>query len=139
MLSLDYYDSAKMSMKCLFYSDNYLYFTSFYKFVILLFIKNVYHFALNFGWHFDVWNVRWKFEGCKFHFYVFFFVYSLLLIVTKPKLTFDFSVFYAFRNEDDITIKLTEIIFINDVIQKHKANNAKMQMIMVFIIGSVSL
>ncbi|XP_067928267.1 DNA-directed RNA polymerase III subunit RPC1-like [Watersipora subatra] len=33
-------------------------------------------------------------------------------------------------NEDDITMKLTEIIFLNDVIQKHKATNAKMQMIM---------
>ena len=35
------------------------------------------------------------------------------------------------RNEDDITMKLTEIIFLNDVIQKHRATGAKMQMIMV--------
>lgn len=35
------------------------------------------------------------------------------------------------RNEDDITMKLTEIIFMNNVIQKHKATGAKMQMIMV--------
>ncbi|KAH3863264.1 DNA-directed RNA polymerase III subunit RPC1-like [Dreissena polymorpha] len=33
-------------------------------------------------------------------------------------------------NEDDVTMKLTEIIFLNDVIQKHKATGAKMQMIM---------
>lgn len=33
-------------------------------------------------------------------------------------------------NEDDITMKLTEIIFMNNVIQKHKATGAKMQMIM---------
>ncbi|XP_048242877.1 DNA-directed RNA polymerase III subunit RPC1-like [Haliotis rufescens] len=33
-------------------------------------------------------------------------------------------------NEDDITMKLTEIIFLNDVIQKHRATGAKMQMIM---------
>lgn len=33
-------------------------------------------------------------------------------------------------NEDDITMKLTEIIFLNDVIQKQRASGAKMQMIM---------
>ncbi|XP_076809232.1 DNA-directed RNA polymerase III subunit RPC1-like [Clavelina lepadiformis] len=33
-------------------------------------------------------------------------------------------------NEDDLTMKLTEIIFLNDVIQKHKASGAKSQMIM---------
>ncbi|XP_071130930.1 DNA-directed RNA polymerase III subunit RPC1-like [Mytilus edulis] len=33
-------------------------------------------------------------------------------------------------NEDDITMKLTEILFLNDVIQKHKATGAKMSMIM---------
>ncbi|XP_013774384.1 DNA-directed RNA polymerase III subunit RPC1-like [Limulus polyphemus] len=33
-------------------------------------------------------------------------------------------------NEDDLTMKLTEIIFLNDVIQKHRASGAKMQMIM---------
>ncbi|KAK2176857.1 hypothetical protein NP493_625g00001 [Ridgeia piscesae] len=33
-------------------------------------------------------------------------------------------------NEDDITMKLTEIIFLNDVIMKHRATGAKMQMIM---------
>lgn len=30
-----------------------------------------------------------------------------------------------------MTMKITEIIFLNDVIQKHKASGAKMQMIMV--------
>ena len=34
-------------------------------------------------------------------------------------------------NEDDITMKLTEIIFLNDVITKHRATGAKIQMIMV--------
>ncbi|XP_048760931.1 DNA-directed RNA polymerase III subunit RPC1-like [Ostrea edulis] len=33
-------------------------------------------------------------------------------------------------NEDDITMKMTEIMFLNDVIQKHKATGAKMSMIM---------
>ncbi|KAK3090302.1 hypothetical protein FSP39_010768 [Pinctada imbricata] len=33
-------------------------------------------------------------------------------------------------NEDDITMKMTEILFLNDVIQKHKATGAKMSMIM---------
>ena len=37
------------------------------------------------------------------------------------------------RNEDDITMKLTEIIFLNDVIQKHTASAAKMHLIMVSI------
>ena len=41
----------------------------------------------------------------------------------------DFLLFFS--NEDDITMKLTEIIFLNDVIQKHRATGAKMQMIMV--------
>ncbi|XP_013420118.1 DNA-directed RNA polymerase III subunit RPC1 isoform X2 [Lingula anatina] len=36
----------------------------------------------------------------------------------------------AGTNEDDITMKITEIIFLNDVIQKHRATGAKMQMIM---------
>ncbi|XP_070543488.1 DNA-directed RNA polymerase III subunit RPC1-like [Ptychodera flava] len=33
-------------------------------------------------------------------------------------------------NEDDLTVKLTEIIFLNDVIQRHKQTGAKMSMIM---------
>ncbi|CAH1795117.1 unnamed protein product [Owenia fusiformis] len=33
-------------------------------------------------------------------------------------------------NEDDVTMKLTEIVFLNDVIQKHRTAGAKMQMIM---------
>lgn len=33
-------------------------------------------------------------------------------------------------NEDDLTMKLTEIIFLNDVINKHRATGAKVQMIM---------
>ena len=33
-------------------------------------------------------------------------------------------------NEDDLTMKLTEIIFLNDVIQKHRITGAKSQMIM---------
>lgn len=36
----------------------------------------------------------------------------------------------AGTNEDDVTVKLTEIIFLNDVIQRHRASGAKMQMIM---------
>jgi DNA-directed RNA polymerase III subunit RPC1 len=37
---------------------------------------------------------------------------------------------FYLRTEDDITIKLTEIIFLNNTIQKHKAQNARIQMIM---------
>jgi DNA-directed RNA polymerase III subunit RPC1 len=33
-------------------------------------------------------------------------------------------------NEDDLTMKLTEIIFMNDVIAKHRVSNAKSQMIL---------
>ena len=33
--------------------------------------------------------------------------------------------------EDDVTMKLTEIIFLNDVIQKHRSQGAKVQIIMV--------
>ena len=36
-------------------------------------------------------------------------------------------------NEDDLTMKLTEIIFLNDVISKHRATGAKVQMIMVSV------
>ena len=39
--------------------------------------------------------------------------------------------FYSDSNEDDLTMKLTEIIFLNDVISKHRATGAKIQMIMV--------
>ena len=34
-------------------------------------------------------------------------------------------------NEDDLTMKLTEIIFLNNVISKHRATGAKVQMIVV--------
>ena len=40
------------------------------------------------------------------------------------------------RTEDDVTMKLTEIIFLNDVIQKHRTQGAKVQMIMVSAIRS---
>ena len=33
-------------------------------------------------------------------------------------------------NEDDLTMKLTEIIFLNDVIRKHRSTGAKVQIIM---------
>ena len=41
------------------------------------------------------------------------------------------EVIFLSSNEDDITMKLTEIVFLNDVIQKHRATGAKTQMIMV--------
>ena len=50
----------------------------------------------------------------------------ILLLIYEPLL-------YHTRNEDDITMKLTEIIFLNDVIQKHIASAAKMHLIMVCI------
>ena len=42
------------------------------------------------------------------------------------------------RNEDDLTVKLTEIIFLNNVIQKHRQAGAKMSMIMVRLAVSIS-
>ena len=38
---------------------------------------------------------------------------------------------YFLRTEDDVTMKLTEIIFLNDVIQRHRSTGAKVQMIIV--------
>ena len=39
---------------------------------------------------------------------------------------------FLFRsNEDDVTMKLTEIIFLNDVLRKHRSGGAKVQMIVV--------
>ena len=38
---------------------------------------------------------------------------------------------YFCSTEDDLTVKLTEIILVNDVIQKHRSTGAKMQLIMV--------
>lgn len=40
------------------------------------------------------------------------------------------SALKAGTNEDDVTVKLTEIIFLNDVLQKHRTNGGKMSMIM---------
>jgi len=34
-----------------------------------------------------------------------------------------------YRNEDDLTMKLSEVVFINDVIMKHRQSGAKVQMI----------
>lgn len=34
-----------------------------------------------------------------------------------------------FRNEDDLTLKLSEVLFINDVIVKHKQSGAKPQLL----------
>ena len=42
----------------------------------------------------------------------------------------DLLIFFC-SNEDDVTMKLTEIIFLNDVICKHRASGAKVQMIIV--------
>ncbi|XP_022661232.1 DNA-directed RNA polymerase III subunit RPC1-like isoform X1 [Varroa jacobsoni] len=39
------------------------------------------------------------------------------------------SSFRAGTNEDDLTVKLTEMIFLNDVIERHRQTNAKPQMI----------
>jgi hypothetical protein len=37
--------------------------------------------------------------------------------------------FNCYRNEDDLTMKLSEIVFINNVITKHRHSGAKVQMI----------
>ena len=44
----------------------------------------------------------------------------------RPSVSSDFK---AGTTEDDLTIKLTEIVFLNHTIQKHKAQNARIQMI----------
>ena len=42
--------------------------------------------------------------------------------------------------EDDVTMKLSEIVFLNDVIQRHRATGAKVQMIMVSpVVGPVCI
>lgn len=38
---------------------------------------------------------------------------------------------HVISTEDDVTMKLTEIIFLNDVIQRHRSTGAKVQMIIV--------
>ncbi|XP_062605530.1 DNA-directed RNA polymerase III subunit RPC1-like, partial [Saccostrea cucullata] len=48
-------------------------------------------------------------------------------ICIRPSVVSDLK---AGTNEDDITMKMTEIMFLNDVIQKHKATGAKISMIM---------
>ena len=42
------------------------------------------------------------------------------------------------RTEDDVTMKLTEIIFLNDVIQRHRSTGAKVQMIIVSLTKKAS-
>lgn len=44
----------------------------------------------------------------------------------RPSVSSDFK---AGTTEDDLTIKLTEIVFLNHTILKHKAQNARIQMI----------
>ena len=34
-----------------------------------------------------------------------------------------------YRNEDDLTMKLSKVVFVNDVIMKHRQSGAKVQMI----------
>jgi DNA-directed RNA polymerase III subunit RPC1 len=41
-----------------------------------------------------------------------------------------FQLVWCGRTEDDVTMKLVEIIFVNNTIQKRKAQNARIQMIM---------
>lgn len=57
----------------------------------------------------------------------------LLAFVCDQKIIM--SIFFSVTdsNEDDLTMKLTEIIFLNDVISKHRATGAKVQMIMVSV------
>ena len=44
----------------------------------------------------------------------------------RPSVTSDFK---AGTTEDDLTIKLTEIVFLNQTILKHKSQNARISMI----------
>lgn len=41
---------------------------------------------------------------------------------------FPSSKYFYFSNEDDLTMKQSEIIFINDVIKKHKQSGASVNM-----------
>ena len=59
---------------------------------------------------FQSWNVRKAYFISMSHFMI------------KIKL-------FLFRTEDDLTIKLTEIVFLNQTILKHKSQNARVQMI----------
>ncbi|CAB4015852.1 DNA-directed RNA polymerase III subunit RPC1 [Paramuricea clavata] len=47
-------------------------------------------------------------------------------VCIRPSVVSDLK---AGSNEDDVTMKLTEIIFLNDVIRKHRSGGAKIQMI----------
>ena len=47
-------------------------------------------------------------------------------VCIRPSVVSDLK---AGSNEDDVTMKLTEIIFLNDVIRKHRSGGAKVQMI----------
>ena len=60
-------------------------------------------------------------------------VLSVFLISLFKNYFWHCNFFYLFSNEDDLTMKLTEIIFLNDVISKHRDTGAKILMIMVGI------
>lgn len=47
----------------------------------------------------------------------------------RLKLFLKHGIQFWYRNEDDLTMKLSEIVFINNVIMKHRHSGAKVQMI----------
>jgi DNA-directed RNA polymerase III subunit RPC1 len=51
--------------------------------------------------------------------YVFYCSYEVLRVI---------SLYFFLRNEDDLTMRQSEIIFINDVIKKHKLSGASVNM-----------
>ena len=46
-------------------------------------------------------------------------------------LVFDHVISLPYSTEDDVTMKLSEIVFLNDVIQKHRSTGAPVEMYMV--------
>ena len=66
---------------------------------------------------------------------LFVFVHLLSLIPSQARKWYNsnssFCYTHLISTEDDITMKLSEIIFFNDVIQRHRATGAKVQMILV--------
>ena len=51
-----------------------------------------------------------------------------LLLLTRPSVVSDLK---SGTNEDDITMKITEIVFLNDVIVKHRQSGATVKMLQV--------
>lgn len=54
---------------------------------------------------------------------------NMLLSMSLIEVILKYGIQFWYRNEDDLTMKLSEIVFINNVIMKHRHSGAKVQMI----------